>query len=373
MSKPTIFISHSNKDRSYLDSFVLANTNRKKFSFWFSERRNIGIGKDAEEEIKNAIRTSNGAVLLISQNFINSKYILDEELPRIILKSIEHQDYIVLPILLEKCDWKSIKLLENLQLFNTPTTPLGSLKGSQYTLTVNDVINFLENNVKKYLKKHKKSKPLPIEKLFAMNLLKKIFSVAAVFTILFALWFTNSGQVLDQSVELVTENVSSLTDEQKKELIQTLEDEDEAVLNNTILQKVYPIDCSSSKNFDESNNSTTCDNLYNNSSQSGWISHTCSDQWIEFSFSRNIYIEFIVLQNFENNDNFRYLSSIKDIDFSFGILSDTRIGKVIERDNISQWIDINIETSKIKIDVLSYYEGESDSCGIQNITFYGRT
>jgi len=144
----------------------------------------------------------------------------------------------------------------------------------------------------------------------------------------------------------------------------------------SILQKQYPINCSSSSKLDEG---WSCEKLYDGESTT-WQDNSlaCRDGWVEVEFSKAIYLEFIVIQNPENNEEFFRSHISRDIKIT---TSDAGfiLFKELENDNISQWIDINTATSYFKIDILSAYPGEEingkapfDECAIQEITFYGR-
>jgi hypothetical protein len=104
----------------------------------------------------------------------------------------------------------------------------------------------------------------------------------------------------------------------------------------------------------------------------------CKDGWVEFSFAKELYIEFLVFQNVEDSKSFTRNNKVRDILITTND-SEFSLDKELENDNTSQWIDINATTSYLKIDILSAYPGEEisgsqpfEECAIQEITFYGR-
>ena len=160
------------------------------------------------------------------------------------------------------------------------------------------------------------------------------------------------------------------------EIIETNTAVSEDSLEKSILKKQYPINCSSSSKLDED---WSCEKLYDGK-YTTWEdkSLACKDGWLEFTFSKEIYLEFIVIENPEDNERFFRSHLIRDINITTSDVGFT-LTKELENDNISQWIDINATTSYFKIDILSAYPGEEinekvpfDECAIQEITFYGR-
>ena len=143
-----------------------------------------------------------------------------------------------------------------------------------------------------------------------------------------------------------------------------------------IIKKQYPAYCLSSSSLDEA---SSCENLYDGALTT-WKDNGmgCKDAWIEFTFSRDIYLEFIVIENPEESQYFFRSYKAKDV-----LITNSDIGfslnKEMQNENLSQWIDINATTSDINIQILSAYPGQEingispfDECAIQEISFYGR-
>jgi hypothetical protein len=124
--KKTVFISYSHDDNEWLD--------RVRKSLKLLERKGlIDIWDDSaikpgdkwHEEIDKALRKSKVAVLLVSQNFAASDFILDEELPYI-LKSAQLQSVLLLWIAISSAPYDDIGVGE-FQALNDPSLPLDSL------------------------------------------------------------------------------------------------------------------------------------------------------------------------------------------------------------------------------------------------------
>ena len=162
------------------------------------------------------------------------------------------------------------------------------------------------------------------------------------------------------------------------EVVQQITTTSSTTTVQSILQKQYPINCSSSSSYNNGDG-WSCENLYDGD-PSSWQDNSlqCQDGWVEFSFSQELYIEFLVFQNVEDSKSFSRNFKARDILITTTD-SEFLLNKELENDNTSQWIDINATTSYLKIDILSAYPGEEvsgsqpfEECAIQEITFYGR-
>ena len=124
--KKTVFISYSHDDGEWLD--------RVRKSLKLLERKGlvdlwddsaIKPGQKWREEIDKALGKSKVAVLLVSQNFAASDFILDEELPYI-LESAKRQSVLLLWIAVSSAPYDDIGVGE-FQALNNPSEPLDSL------------------------------------------------------------------------------------------------------------------------------------------------------------------------------------------------------------------------------------------------------
>ena len=105
MSQDSIFVSHSSKEISFVDSLLLQEKKESRYKLWAASNENIGLGKEFRHRITKAIDDSSGAIILISNNLLSSKFVMEYELPLLIEKSKKSKDYFIIPILIEKCPW----------------------------------------------------------------------------------------------------------------------------------------------------------------------------------------------------------------------------------------------------------------------------
>ena len=116
---PKIFISYSHKDEKFKDELVkmLAGLQRRRVIDAWQDRR-IEPGEEWFKAIKQAINECDMAVLLVSADFIASRFINDEELPDL-LKRREEEGMIVIPIIVRDCLWQHEPVLKDLQALPT--------------------------------------------------------------------------------------------------------------------------------------------------------------------------------------------------------------------------------------------------------------
>ena len=145
----------------------------------------------------------------------------------------------------------------------------------------------------------------------------------------------------------------------------------------TNLKPQVPIACTSSSSFDST---FTCINLYDDSNAM-WQDNSlqCKDAVLEFTFSNEIYFEFIVFQNAEKSSSFIRNFKARDIRITTNN-NDFMVEKELENDNFQQWIDLNTNASQINISIISAYPGEDSNgqnafneCAIQEIKFFGKS
>lgn len=126
-----VFISYSHKDEEFKDELVtmLAGLERRGVIDAWQDRR-IEEGDEWYQEIQNAINNCDLGVLLISSNFIASRFIQDDELPKLLRRRMEGGLRII-PVIVRQCLWQSEPVLKDLLALPRDGTP---------------VINFSKNN-----------------------------------------------------------------------------------------------------------------------------------------------------------------------------------------------------------------------------------
>ena len=148
----------------------------------------------------------------------------------------------------------------------------------------------------------------------------------------------------------------------------------------TMLKLQKPLSCAASSTYESGNSGDfSCENIYDND-YTMWQDNSlqCKEGWLEFTFSNEIFIEFIVVQNAQKSNSFKRNYKVRDLLIT-GDDPELEIQKELENDNFEQWVDVNTTTSYLRIDFLSAYPGEElngqnpfDECAIQEIRFFGK-
>jgi tetratricopeptide (TPR) repeat protein len=100
-----VFISYSHKDEALRDSLATHLSNLQWqgiISSWYD--RQLGAGMEWDEKIKTELESADIILLLISPDFIASKYCRDVEIPMALQRHEARQAYVV-PIILRPFDW----------------------------------------------------------------------------------------------------------------------------------------------------------------------------------------------------------------------------------------------------------------------------
>jgi hypothetical protein len=88
--RKTVFISYSHKDKRwvmFLKEFLTVLEDEGLISFWDDSQ--IKAGDDWEKSIRKALDSARAAVLLVSQDFLNSAFIQEYELPNLLTAAKE--------------------------------------------------------------------------------------------------------------------------------------------------------------------------------------------------------------------------------------------------------------------------------------------
>ena len=141
-SKPKIFISFSTKDMGYCKEFI-KHLDSPQYEFWYQEE--INIGQDYKKIIRQNIYSSVATVLLLSNNFLNSKFINEEELPWIVEKDQESNIYDIFPVQIDSCNWEKIEFLKDKQIFPSKTKSLNFSDQSQINILRKKILTYFGN------------------------------------------------------------------------------------------------------------------------------------------------------------------------------------------------------------------------------------
>jgi len=126
MTQPTVFISYSHQDEPWKDRLVthLKVLQMQGLLDLWDDRR-IGAGLDWRREIKAAMDRARVAVLLVSADFLTSKFILGEEVPRL-LQRRDEEGLRVFPVIVRPCAWLRVKWLARMQARPKDGRPLSA-------------------------------------------------------------------------------------------------------------------------------------------------------------------------------------------------------------------------------------------------------
>ncbi len=117
------FISYSHADEKYLgrlSTHLEYYRRERKLDIWSDKR--IPPGAGWEDEIKVAIASAKVAILLVSADFLASKFIARDELPPL-LEAAEKDGLVIFQIILSPCAFKQSRLARY-QAINSPSDPL---------------------------------------------------------------------------------------------------------------------------------------------------------------------------------------------------------------------------------------------------------
>lgn len=105
-----LFISYSHKDEDYHRRLVPhLNKLRDEGRIEPWDDRKILAGQDWDEKIARQLENADMVVCLLSPNFFESEYIREKEIPKAVERAERH-DLVIVPVLLEACDWKQYGL-----------------------------------------------------------------------------------------------------------------------------------------------------------------------------------------------------------------------------------------------------------------------
>jgi hypothetical protein len=125
-----VFISYSHSDSHFLEEFqphLRFLEKRGLVNFW--DDRKIEYGADWRKEIEQALGRARVAILLVSQNFLVSDFINEEELP-VLLEAAQKGEAVIWPIIVGYCLFGTSSL-SAFQALNNPLRPLDTLKRSE--------------------------------------------------------------------------------------------------------------------------------------------------------------------------------------------------------------------------------------------------
>lgn len=123
-SSPKLFISYSHIDQQCLERLLvhLRPLHRSNSVVCWSDK-SIRSGDKWRKEIKTNIEEAAIAILLVSADFLASDFIVNNELPPLLMGA-EARGMRILPVILKPCGFHRDPVLSNFQCTNDPAVPL---------------------------------------------------------------------------------------------------------------------------------------------------------------------------------------------------------------------------------------------------------
>lgn len=129
--RPTVFVSYSHRDERWKDLVVQhLRVLEPEGAFEVWEDRRIAIGADWLPEITDAIDRAAVAVILISVDFLGSKFILGEEVPRLLKRRAKDGLHIA-PLVVRPCAWQGVSWLSAIQSRPKDGTALSGMRKAE--------------------------------------------------------------------------------------------------------------------------------------------------------------------------------------------------------------------------------------------------
>lgn len=139
----TIFVSYSREDKEWLDrikKMLALQIRRGALDFWDDSR--IPPGAPWEEAIEKALSVAKVAVLLVSESFLASPFVMEKELP-FLLEAARDRKVKLLWALIDPCKWEDVGV-GVYQALHDPTKSLSELRGPQQKAQLKELCNKIE-------------------------------------------------------------------------------------------------------------------------------------------------------------------------------------------------------------------------------------
>jgi WD40 repeat protein len=122
---PSIFLSYSHKDEAWKNR-LSTHLGSLDLDLW--DDRRIAAGAMWRAEIQQAMDRASVAVLLISADYLASKFVREEEIPKLLARRQE-EDLAVIPVLVRPCAWQEIGWLREISICPPDGQSLAGLRG----------------------------------------------------------------------------------------------------------------------------------------------------------------------------------------------------------------------------------------------------
>jgi hypothetical protein len=129
---PSVFVSYSHTDRKWLERLKPYLEDLRLTSdvaYW--DDTMMVAGRPWREELQKALDSATAAVLLVSQEFLVSKFIREIELPSL-LAAAERRGCRIFPVIVSPCRFEEAAAISRFPAINDPGKPLTKITGGHY-------------------------------------------------------------------------------------------------------------------------------------------------------------------------------------------------------------------------------------------------
>lgn len=144
----SVFLSYSHRDSLYVERLLVHLRPLERqglISLWADTR--LSAGERWRTEIESAVSRARVAVLLVSPDFLDSEFILTQELPQLLARAAQ-EGTVILPIIVRPCRFAREPQLTQFQAVNDPSSPLSELSEDSREIVYDRVAARLERIVK---------------------------------------------------------------------------------------------------------------------------------------------------------------------------------------------------------------------------------
>jgi hypothetical protein len=126
--RTSVFISYSRRDARWLERLQIhLEPLRREYNIAVWDDTTIQSGADWREEVESALKSAKVAILLVSADFMASRFIAQNELPPL-LDAAEHEGVVILPVILTHSSFDITPSLSRFHAMNNPAKPLAELR-----------------------------------------------------------------------------------------------------------------------------------------------------------------------------------------------------------------------------------------------------
>jgi hypothetical protein len=144
-----VFISSASKDHLNTKN-VCASLNEKNIKTWSSVVDKIGSGDSFEDIIFSEIEKSIGSVVLVSQALLDSTFVTEKELSKILSMKSSNPNYFIIYLILEQeVDFRNFVDIDinKIQYLNTNSTALKIMPMAHHDLIIRELVDEVQEKL----------------------------------------------------------------------------------------------------------------------------------------------------------------------------------------------------------------------------------